>query len=51
MLLHDNAHSRTVNRMQLKILELDLETIDHLPHATDLLPTDYHLFRNMDNFL
>ena len=37
--------------MQFKILGLDLETIDRLPYSPDLLPTDYHLFWNLDNFL
>ena len=32
-------------------VELDLETIDHSPYSWDLSPTDYHLFRNLDNFL
>ena len=51
MLLHDNACPHTANRTQLKILELDLETIDHLPYSQNILPADYHLFRNLDNFL
>ena len=29
ILLHDNAHPHTENQMQLKILELDLETRTH----------------------
>ena len=50
--LHDTARPHTENRTQLKILELDLETIDHPPYSPDLSPTDYyHLFRNLDNFL
>ena len=51
ILLHDNARPRTANRTQLKLLELNLETVDHTPYSPDLLPTDYHLFRNLDNFL
>ena len=51
ILLHDKASPHTANRTQLKILELDLETIDHSPYSPDLSPTDYHLFRNLDNFL
>ena len=43
--------THTANRMQLKILELDLETIDHPPFSPDLTPTDYHLLQNLDNFL
>ena len=51
ILLHVNAHPYTANRTQLKILELNLETINHPPYSPDLLPTDYHLSRNLDNFL
>ena len=49
--LHDNARPHTANRTQLKILELDLGTIDHPPYSPDLSPTDYHLFWNSNNFL
>ena len=48
---HDNAYLHTANRMQFKILELDLETIYHPPYSPDLLPTDHHWFPNLDNFL
>ena len=51
ILLHDNTHPHATNRTQFKILELDLETIDHPPHSLDLSPTTYHLLRNLDNLL
>ena len=51
ILLHDNARPHVANRTQLKILEMDLETIDHPPYSPDLSPTDYCLFQNLDNFL
>ena len=51
ILQHDNARPLTENRTHLKILELDLETIDHPPFPPDPLPTDYYLFGNLDNFL
>ena len=51
ILLHDNARPHTANRMKLKILKLDLKAIDHPPYSPNLSPTDYHLFRNLDNFL
>ena len=35
----------------MKILELDLETINHSPYLPNLLSTDYYLFRNIDNFI
>ncbi|CAH2089378.1 unnamed protein product [Euphydryas editha] len=31
--------------------ELQLETIRHPPYSPDLVPTDYHFFRDLDNFL
>ena len=34
--LHDNARSHSANRTQLKILELDLGTIDHPPYVRRL---------------
>ena len=49
--IYDNARSHAAKRSQLKILELDLETIDHHPYSPGLLATDYYLFRNLDNFL
>ena len=51
ILLHDNARPPTANRMQLNILELDLETIDHPPYLLHLSSTDYYLFPNLNNFL
>ena len=51
ILLHNNARPHTANRTQLKILEFDLETIDHPPYSPGFSPTDYHLFQNLDNFL
>lgn len=51
ILLHDNARPHTANRTKLKLLEMDIETIDHPPYSPDLSPTDYYFFRNLDNFL
>ena len=51
ILLNDNVHPLTANRIQLKLPELDFETIDHPPYSPDLSLTDYHLFQNLDNFL
>ena len=51
ILLHDNARPHTANLTQLKILQLDLETINHPPYSPDLAPTDYYFFQNLDNFL
>ena len=51
ILLHDNARPHTEKITQLKILELNLETIDHPSYSPELTPTDNYLFRNLDNFL
>ena len=51
ILLHDNARPHTANQTQFKIVELDLETIDHPLYSPDLSTTDYHSFQNSDNFL
>ncbi|GIX89147.1 hypothetical protein CDAR_599561 [Caerostris darwini] len=34
-----------------KLQELELKLINHPPRAAVLAPTDYHFFRNLDNFL
>jgi [histone H3]-lysine36 N-dimethyltransferase SETMAR len=31
--------------------ELQLETIRHHPYLPDLAPTDFHFFRDLDNYL
>ena len=51
ILLYDNVRPRTANQAQLKILKLDLETINHPPYSMDLSSTGYHFFREFDNFL
>ena len=51
ILLRDNARPHTANRTLLKILELDLEAINHPQYSPSLSSTEYHLFRNLDNFL
>ena len=34
-----------------KFNELAYEILPHLPYSRDLSPTDYHFFKNLDNFL
>ena len=51
ILLHDNARLHTSRKTVSKLQELKLETLRHPPYSPDLAPTDYHLFRNLDNFL
>ena len=34
-----------------KLNKLGYELLSHLPYSPDLLPTDYHFFKHLDNFL
>ncbi|XP_076673232.1 histone-lysine N-methyltransferase SETMAR-like [Andrena cerasifolii] len=51
ILLHDNARPHTAKMTVAKLQELELELLHHPPYSPDLPPTDYHFFRNLDNFL
>lgn len=51
LLLHDNARPHTAQQTATKLEELQLESLRHPPYSPDLAPTDYHFFRNLDNFL
>ncbi len=35
----------------MKLMELDWEVLPYLPYSPDIAPSDYHLFRAMDNFV
>jgi histone-lysine N-methyltransferase SETMAR len=47
----DNAHPHVSKTMQQKINELNWEILDHPPYSPDLAPSDYHLFRSLQNHL
>ncbi|CAK1586352.1 unnamed protein product [Parnassius mnemosyne] len=51
LLLHDNARSHTAQQTTTKLDEPQLECLRRPPYSSDLTPTDYHSFRNFDNFL
>lgn len=51
ILLHDNARPHVSKLTVHKLKELGYEVLPHPPYSPDLSPTDYHLFRNLDNFL
>ena len=51
ILLHDNAWLHVAQRRLQRLDELGYEVLPHLPYSPDLLPTDYHFFKNLDNFL
>jgi [histone H3]-lysine36 N-dimethyltransferase SETMAR len=51
LLLHDNAKPHTARITALKLAELKLEVLPHPAYSPDLAPTDFHFFRNLNNFL
>jgi [histone H3]-lysine36 N-dimethyltransferase SETMAR len=51
ILLHDNARPHVGKVTQKKLSSLGIEVLPHPPYSPDLSPTDYHMFRHLDNFL
>ncbi|GFW05876.1 mariner Mos1 transposase [Trichonephila clavipes] len=47
----DNARSHTSLVTRQKLLQLEWDTMQHLPYSPDLAPSDYYLFRSPQNFL
>ena len=50
-ILHDNALPHLAQPVLQKLNELDCEVSPHLPYSPDLLPTDYHFSKHLNNFL
>ncbi|GFV27106.1 histone-lysine N-methyltransferase SETMAR [Trichonephila clavipes] len=46
----DNARPHTSLVTRQKTLQLEWDTMPHLPHSPDLEPSDYYLFRSSQNF-
>ena len=51
VLLHENARPHTRRVTQEKFVELGWSVLPHLPYFPDLAPSDYHLFRSLQNSL
>ena len=48
---HDNARAHTSLVTRQKLLELGWDVLPHPPYTPDLTPSDYFLFRSLQNFL
>uniref|UniRef100_A0A0K0F2C8 Histone-lysine N-methyltransferase SETMAR n=1 Tax=Strongyloides venezuelensis TaxID=75913 RepID=A0A0K0F2C8_STRVS len=51
ILLHDNARPHVSKTTLQKLNDLKYETLRHPPYSPDLAPTDFHFFKNLDQFL
>ena len=51
IILHDNAQPHVVQPMLQKLNKLGYEVLPHLPNSPDLLPTNYHFLKHLNNFL
>ena len=47
----DNARSHVSLMTRQKLLQLGCEVLIHLPYSPDIIPSDFHLFRSLQNSL
>ena len=50
ILPHDNDRPHNAESMLQKVNKLGCEILPHLPYSPDLLPSDYHFIKHLDNF-
>ncbi|XP_055711489.1 histone-lysine N-methyltransferase SETMAR-like [Phlebotomus papatasi] len=48
---HDNARSHVAKPTLAKLKEMNWEIMPHPPYSPDIAPSDYHLFRSLQNNL
>ena len=51
VLLHDKAKLNVIQPILQKINKFGYKVLLHRPYFPDLLPTDYHFFKHLNNFL
>ena len=50
-ILHNNAWPHIVQPVLQKLNKLGYEVLPHPPYSPALLPTDYHFFKHLSDFL